>query len=156
MMLALDRNPFTFHDTTRIGKFYHVGIFLAQLVLIEEKIMSESRIGITQADKGCLVYYHLNHITQAICGSNIDIGEFGVCEYENLYWVGKRVSVEGRDTLRLTLADVLDRRDMKYEEWGDEELVLFVGIDKTDTFRWFLLNQDEADEAMSFNLEKLN
>ncbi|MDP2665258.1 MAG: hypothetical protein Q8P23_01225 [bacterium] len=112
--------------------------------------MSKSKIGLTQANPGTLIYYSLNHLTRSARESGVDFNEWGVCECGNLYWVGRQVLVEGKNTLQLSLLEILNRRDERYSEWGDEEILLFVGMDgQSGEFKWFLLNKEESKSAMS-------
>lgn len=98
------------------------------------------------ATPGTLLYYSLNRLKRP--ARHEDWDAWGICEYKYHFWVGRRVSIEGKDTLRLPLLDVLERKDEEYPDWGDEEVYLLYGIDdRSKAFQWLLLNKEEFDEG---------
>ncbi|MDP1690056.1 MAG: hypothetical protein Q8L52_02540 [bacterium] len=100
----------------------------------------------TYLEPGGLRYYLLHDLKRAAEG--VEWNDWGICEYECHVWAGVRVAIEGKDILRLTLLDVLEKRDEQYPEWGDEEVYLQVKIDEeTGEFTWFLKNQEEFKET---------
>lgn len=106
--------------------------------------MSNSKIGLTQADPGILVYYTLRNLTCYAKENSVDFDDWGICNHRDIFWVGKRVAVDGKNALRVSLLDILESRDERYPDWGDEEINLFVGTDaETGEFKWFLLNKEE-------------
>lgn len=109
-----------------------------------------SKIGLTQANPGVLVYYTLNHLTRYARENGVTFDDWGICGYENVFWVGRDVFIGGKQALKLPLLEVLDMRNEKYPEWGDEDILLFVGIDgQSGEFKWFILNREESKMAMT-------
>ncbi len=100
-------------------------------------------------EPGMKWYYTLDELTRPT--RHKDWNDWGVCEYEHHFWVGDRVSVEGKDTLRLSLAEIMTQRDEEYPDWGDEEVYLLVGRDHDGTFSWYLCSKPEFDKSESSN-----
>ncbi len=104
--------------------------------------ISNEAIRATYLGPGELRYYSLDDLKKA--AEDADFTDWGICEYNSHYWAGIRVSVEGKDALRLTLFEVLEKRDEEYGDWGDEEVYLMVGVDEdSHAFKWYLLNEEE-------------
>lgn len=100
------------------------------------------QVRITYAKPGTFLYYPLNTVIHPTGKMGFD--EWGICECTNLFWIGEKDSVKGVNVLRLSLLDILDKRDEIYPDWGDEEMYLSVGLDGTSgEFKWFLLNEEQ-------------
>ena len=97
-----------------------------------------------QLEPGIMIYYTLDSLKRPT--QHIDADAWGVCEYAGSFWIGKEVSVGGKNVLRIPFQDILDKRDEQYVDWGDEETYLLFGLDEeTGEFKWFLLNKEEFD-----------
>jgi hypothetical protein len=79
----------------------------------------------------------------------VDLDDWGVCEYENRYWVGCQGYVDGKQVLRASLLDLIEQKEREYPEWGDEEIYIISGRKRPEEpITWFLLNKSEIDESM--------
>ena len=98
-----------------------------------------------RVEPGVMRYYTLDELKGPAGEANWH--DWGICEYDRQLWVGDRVSIEGRDVMRLSLLEILERRDDEYPDWGDEETYVLLGLDKQGAFSWFLLNKKEFKKS---------
>jgi len=94
-----------------------------------------------RVDPGKLIYYTLDALTRPV--KDVGLDKWGICECQNLLWLGKDVPIEGKNALRVSLLDILDKRDDGHSDWGDEEIYVFAGFDRSGHFSWFLLSKEE-------------
>src|SRR3989344_3360595 len=105
--------------------------------------MSEPDIKLIHADPGFLAYYTLDELTRR--GKDADSNEWGICEAENYFWLGKRAIQSGEDVLRLPLREILEKRSEMFPGLADEKVYIFAGIDnESGKFAWFLMNEESA------------
>ncbi len=109
--------------------------------------MPKLKAGTVQADPGTFIFVPLDRLTGPARRREINFAEWGVCECDGYYWVGRHGLGEGRDILRVSALDALEKRNSEYSDWGDEEVYVVFGLDKwSGKFRWTLLNFEELNE----------
>ena len=104
--------------------------------------MSKQQIRLTYAKPGTFLYYPLNTVVHPRGDMGFD--EWGICECANLFWIDGKATYEGNNVFRVSSLDILEERDERYPDWGEEEIYLSVGLDgESGEFKWFLINQKE-------------
>lgn len=102
------------------------------------------RLEIQYVDPGGMAFYSLDCLKRPAKKESANWDIWGVCEENRYFWLGYRVVMNGRDVLRVSLLEVMDRKEEEYPDWGDEEIYLMMGFDpKSGAFVWYLLNKDE-------------
>lgn len=102
------------------------------------------RLEIQYVDPGEMAYYTLDCLKRPALQAGADWDAWGVCEEDRYFWLGDRISLRDKDVLRVSLLEVMDKKEAEYPDWGDEEIYLMVGFDPaTGAFTWYLLDRNE-------------
>lgn len=120
--------------------------------------MAKPDIKLMRVEPGSRAYYTLDELIRRQKKKKADPDNWGicwgVCDAENVFWLGERVVQAGEDVLHLPLSEILEKRDEMHPDWGDEEVYVFAGIDQeSGKFTWSLLNEKRA--ALVFAEEEI-
>jgi hypothetical protein len=119
--------------------------------------MPISRTSIIPTEPGWLVWYTLDELTSRQRKWKADPDAWGLCECDNVFWLGERTDVEGREALRVPFREISERKTEMHPRWKNREVYLFAGIsDETHEFAWFLLNKKQADKCFAEAAALLN
>lgn len=109
---------------------------------------------------GQYISYQFSKLIRFAREKKLNLSEWGLCEHNNLYWMGNECFAGSEPILRLSLLDIKEQKDREYSEWGDEEVFVVAGRTLPDEqFKWFLLSKPEMDEEMErieFDRKDLN
>ena len=107
--------------------------------------MPKLTIRARQVEPGSLVFFSLDRLTRPARKGKINFAECGVCEHEHCYWIGEQAQAEGKDVLRVSTLEALEKRNEEYPSWGEEEILLFIGRDQSGKLVWFLRSTEEYE-----------
>ena len=102
------------------------------------------------ARRTSVVWYVFKNLAQV--RTDLNASDWGLCAFDQDFWVGPNEEVDGEETLRAPYLDILEQRRTKYWQYRDGEVYVFIKKVHTPAqFEWFMKSEEELDAMRHYH-----